>query len=182
MADRSISIALEARVQGFVAGMRTAQQAANDFASRTAAFARENEEHFDRVGKASMVMGGALLAGFGLAVARFMEFDSAMSEVQASTHETAGNMDLLRNAAIEAGADTSFSAKEAAQAIDELAKAGVSTKDILGGGLRGAMSLAAAGSLEVADAAEIAATALTQIKLSGQDIPHLVDLLASGAG
>ncbi|MCX8455360.1 phage tail tape measure protein [Paenarthrobacter ureafaciens] len=182
MADRSISIALEARVQGFVAGMRTAQQAANDFASRTAAFARENEEHFDRVGKASAIMGGALLAGFGLAVKRFMEFDAAMSEVQASTHETAGNMELLRNAAIEAGADTSFSAKEAAQAIDELAKAGVSTKDILNGGLKGAMSLAAAGSLEVADAAEIAATALTQFKLSGQDIPHLADLLAAGAG
>ena len=182
MADRSISIALEARVQGFVAGMRTAQQSASDFASRTAAFARQNEEHFDRVGKASMLLGGALLAGFGLAVKQFMEFDAAMSQVQASTHETAGNMELLRNAAIEAGADTSFSAKEAAQAIDELAKAGVSTKDILNGGLKGAMSLAAAGSLEVADAAEIAATALTQFKLSGQDIPHLADLLAAGAG
>lgn len=182
MADRSISIALEARVQGFVAGMRTAQQAANDFASRTAAFARENEEHFDRVGKASMVLGGVLVAGAALAVKQFMEFDSAMSEVQASTHETAGNMELLRQAAIDAGADTSFSAKEAAQAIDELAKAGVSTTDILKGGLAGAMSLAAAGSLEVADAAEIAATALTQFKLSGQDIPHLADLLAAGAG
>lgn len=182
MADRSISISLEARVQGFVAGMRTAQQAASDFASRTAAFARENEEHFDRVGKASMVMGGALLAGALLSVKSFMEFDSAMSEVQASTHETAGNMDLLRQAAIDAGADTAFSAKEAAQGIDELAKAGVSTKDILGGGLAGALSLAAAGSLEVADAAEIAATALTQFKLSGQDIPHLADLLAAGAG
>lgn len=182
MADRSISIALEARVQGFVAGMRTAQQAANDFASRTAKFARENEEHFDRVGKASMVLGGVLVAGAALAVKQFMEFDSAMSEVQASTHETAGNMELLRQAAIDAGADTAFSAKEAAQAIDELAKAGVSTKDILSGGLAGAMSLAAAGSLEVADAAEIAATALTQFKLSGQDIPHLADLLAAGAG
>lgn len=182
MADRSISISLEARVQGFVAGMRTAQQAASDFASRTAAFARENEEHFGRVGKASMIMGGALLAGALLSVKSFMEFDSAMSEVQASTHETAGNMELLRQAAIDAGADTAFSAAEAAKGIDELAKAGVSTKDILGGGLAGALSLAAAGSLEVGDAAEIAATALTQFKLSGKDIPHLADLLAAGAG
>ncbi|MEV7606119.1 phage tail tape measure protein [Paenarthrobacter sp. NPDC089322] len=182
IADRSISIALEARVQGFIAGMRTAQQAASDFASRTAKFARESEEHFDRVGKASMVAGGVLIAGAGLAVKSFMEFDAAMATVRASTHETAANMDLLREAAIDAGADTSFSAKEAAQAIDELAKAGVSTADILKGGLAGAMSLAAAGSLEVADAAEIAATALTQFKLSGQDIPHLADLLSAGAG
>lgn len=182
MADRSISIALEARVQGFVAGMRTAQQATTDFADRTAVFARENEQHLDRVGKASMVMGGALLAGVAIAVKSFMEFDSAMSEVQASTHETTANMDLLREAAVNAGADTAFSAKEAAQGIDELAKAGVSTKDILGGGLKGALSLAAAGSLGVADAAEIAASALTQFKLSGDQVPHLADLLAAGAG
>jgi len=182
MADRSISIALEAKVQGFVSGMRTAQQATTDFADRTASFARENEQHLDRVGKASMVMGGALLAGVAIAVKSFMEFDSAMSEVQASTHETTANMDLLREAAVNAGADTAFSAKEAANGIDELAKAGVSTKDILGGGLKGALSLAAAGSLGVADAAEIAATALTQFKLSGDKVPHLADLLAAGAG
>ena len=182
MADRSISIALEARVQGFVSGMRTAQQATTDFANRTEDFARENEQNLDRVGKASMVMGGGLLAGVGIAVKAFMEFDSAMSEVQASTHETTANMDLMREAAINAGADTAFSAKEAAQGIDELAKAGVATKDILSGGLTGALSLAAAGSLGVADAAEIAATALTQFKLSGDKVPHLADLLAAGAG
>jgi len=182
MADRSISISLEAKVQGFVSGMRTAQQATNDFANRTAEFARNNEQHLNRVGAASMVFGGAILAGVGIAVKSFMEFDSAMSEVQASTHETSANMDLLREAAINAGADTAFSAKEAAQGIDELAKAGVSTKDILGGGLTGALSLAAAGSLDVGDAAEIAASALTQFKLSGDKVPHLADLLAAGAG
>lgn len=169
-------------MQGFIAGMKTAQKAAEDFANRTAKFASENEEHFDRVGKASAVMGGVLLAGFGLAVKSFMEFDSAMAEVRASTHETAGNMDLLREAAVNAGADTAFSAAEAAKGIDELAKAGVSTKDILGGGLTGALSLAAAGSLEVAEAAEISASALTQFKLSGDKVPHLADLLAAGAG
>ncbi|GGJ20374.1 phage tail tape measure protein [Paenarthrobacter histidinolovorans] len=182
IADRSISIALEAKVTDFVSGMKTAAKSAEDFANRTAKFARDNEEHFDRVGKASMVMGGALLGGAVLAVKSFMEFDSAMAEVKASTHETAGNMDLLREAAINAGADTAFSAKEAAQGIDELAKAGVSTKDILGGGLKGALSLAAAGSLEVAEAAEISASALTQFKLSGDKVPHLADLLAAGAG
>jgi TP901 family phage tail tape measure protein len=182
MADRSISISLEAKVQGFVSGMRTAKQATEDFADRTASFARENEQHLDRVGKASMIFGGAILAGVGIAVKSFMEFDSAMSEVQASSHATAGEMDLLREAAVNAGADTAFSAKEAAQGIDELAKAGVSTKDILGGGLTGALSLAAAGSLGVGEAAEIAATALTQFKLSGDKVPHLADLLAAGAG
>lgn len=182
MADRSISISLEADVTGFTSGLRTAEQATTTFANRTEEFARNNEQHLNRVGTASMVFGGALLAGVTIAVKAFMEFDSAMSEVQASTHETSANMDLLREAAINAGADTAFSAKEAAKGIDELAKAGVSTKDILGGGLTGALSLAAAGSLGVGEAAEIAATALTQFKLSGDKVPHLADLLAAGAG
>lgn len=182
MADRSISISLEARVQGFVSGLRNAQQATNDLGNRIASFAQENEQHLDRVGKAGMVLGGGILAGIGLAVKSFAEFDKAMSEVQASTHESQANMDLLRDAAIEAGADTAFSAKEAAEGINELAKAGVTTKDILGGGLTGALSLAAAGSLGVGEAAEIAASALTQFGLAGKDIPHLADLLAAGAG
>jgi TP901 family phage tail tape measure protein len=186
MADRSITIAIEGRVSGFVSNMKTAQKATEDFASRTASFARDNEQHLDRVGKASMLMGGALLAGFALAIKSYMEFDSAMSEVQASTHATSGELDQLREAAVNAGADTSFSAKEAAQAIDELAKAGVSTKDILGGGLSGALNLAAAGGMQVAKAAEIAATAMTVFGKNYEDkgklAVHVSDLLAAGAG
>jgi TP901 family phage tail tape measure protein len=91
-------------------------------------------------------------------------------------------MDVLREAAIEAGADTAFSATEAAQGIEELAKAGVSTTDILNGGLAGALDLAAAGGVSVEEAAESAASALTQFGLSGEDVPHVADLLAAAAG
>lgn len=128
------------------------------------------------------VVGGAVSAGFGVMLKTYADFDKAMSGVQAATHETTQNMRLLREEAIRVGADTSFSAGEAAQGIEELAKAGVSTKDILGGGLSGALDLAAAGSLGVGKAAEIAATAMTQFKLEGDQIPHLADLLAAGAG
>jgi TP901 family phage tail tape measure protein len=149
---------------------------------RLAASARDNGESWDKAGKPLLGFGAAVVAGVGLAIAKYAEFDKAMSEVRAATHETAGNMNLLREAAISAGADTSYSAKEAADAISELSKAGVTTKDILNGGLSGALSLAAAGSLGVADAAELGATAMTQFKLSGKDIPHIADLLSAGAG
>ncbi|MEV8180334.1 phage tail tape measure protein [Specibacter sp. NPDC078692] len=182
MADRSITVRLGANVQGFMTGMRTAEQAARDFGRRAEGYVERHGASMEATGRTAMLMGGTIVAGVGLAIAKYAEFDQAMSEVKASTHETTGNMDLLREAAIVAGADTAFSAKEAAQGIDELAKAGVSTKDVLAGGLTGALSLAAAGSLGVGEAAEIAATALTQFKLSGQDIPHVADLLAAGAG
>jgi len=182
MADRSITVRLGANVQGFVSAFKTAEQAAKDFGSRSAAYVEKHGASLEKVGATAAVMGGAIVAGVGVAIKKYADFDQAMSEVQASTHETAANMGLLREAAIEAGADTAFSAKEAAQGIDELAKAGISTQDVLNGGLTGALSLAAAGGLAVGDAAEIAATALTQFKLAGKDIPHVADLLAAGAG
>jgi TP901 family phage tail tape measure protein len=90
-----------------------------------------------------------------------MEFEQSMSAVGAATQATAGTLSQLRDAAMKAGADTKYSATEAADGITEMAKAGVSAKDIMGGGLTGALSLAAAGQIDVAEAAGIASTAMT---------------------
>src|SRR6185312_7351715 len=49
----------------------------------------------------------------------------------------------LRTAALAAGRDTAYTATEAADAEGELVKAGVSVTDVLNGGLKGALSLAA---------------------------------------
>jgi TP901 family phage tail tape measure protein len=125
---------------------------------------------------------GAAALSLGFAAFKGMEFDSAMSRVQAATQASAGGMGRLREAAISLGADTQYSATEAAAGITELAKAGVSTADILNGGLKGALDLAAAGEMEVAAAAEIAATALEVFNLAGSQVPHVADLLAAGAG
>lgn len=157
--------------------------AATEAAAKKAAEAAEKQKAaWQTVAPVMAAAGAGIVAGVGMSVAKFASFDKAMSSVQAATHETAGNMALLRQAAIDAGADTAFSAEEAAQGIEELAKAGVSTESIMGGGLTGALSLAAAGALGVGESAEIAASAMTQFKLEGDQIPHLADLLAAGAG
>jgi TP901 family phage tail tape measure protein len=153
--------------------------------------AKANEKLADSADKAGkkqdetanrMAKAGAVVAlGLGVAVARFAEFDAAMSGAAAASSATGSELNSLRDAAIKAGADTQYSATEAANAITELSKAGVSTADILKGGLSGALNLAAAGQLDVADAAEIAATAMTQFKLGGDQVNHVADLLAAGA-
>ena len=143
---------------------------------------KKRREAMEQLGPIITAVGAATLAGVGLAVKAYADFDKQMSVVDSATHETTENMAKLRQAAIDAGADTAFSAVEAGKGIEELAKAGVSTKDILGGGLTGALSLAAAGSLDVGKAAEIAASALVQFKMSGDKVPHVADLLAAGAG
>lgn len=178
MADRVVKVTLSAEVAGY----KRAMQEAAEETRKTATKAEKYKAALDEVGRAGLVMGGVLAAGIGLAVAKSAEFDAAMSNVQAATHESAENMDALRQAALDAGASTVFSATESANAIEELAKAGVSTADILGGGLRGALDLAAAGELGVADAAGIAATSLKMFGLHGSDMSHVADLLAAGAG
>jgi TP901 family phage tail tape measure protein len=136
----------------------------------------------DRVVNSTAALGVGLLGVAATAVKFSMDFEKSMSAVSAATHASRGEIDKLRQAAIDAGQDTQFSATQAADGITELGKAGVSTTDILGGGLKGALDLAAAGQIDVAEAAETAASAMTQFRLKGSDLPHVADLLAAAAG
>lgn len=151
----------------------------------SAGAAEKASAKYKSVGDAGKVLATtAVLAGAGVAgmVTKYAAFDKAMSGVSAATMASASDLNRLRDAAIKLGGDTQYSAKEAAQGITEMAKAGVSTADILDGGLAGALSLAAAGQMEVADAAGTASAAMVQFKLKGNDLGHVADLLAAGAG
>lgn len=173
MSVRSVNVRYSANVSSLVTSLNAAATA-ND---RLATSSTRAGSAID----AKKIALGGLVVGLGAAVAKFSEFDSAMSAVAAATGSTGAELDALRNTAIEAGKSTKYSASDAAQGITELAKAGVSASDIINGGLVGALNLAAAGNLEVGDAAETAATAMTQFKLSGKDVAHIADLLAAGA-
>lgn len=178
MADRSIKIVMSANVTGLVNGFKTAQTAAKNLNQTLV----QNEQAARDVTTGLGLIGAAAVAGAGYAIKTFATFDKQMSNVKATGAATATELTRLREAAVEAGAQTAFSATEAAAGIENLLKAGVSATDVLGGGLAGSLNLAAAGGVEVAQAAEIAATAMTQFNLSGKDVTHVADLLAAGAG
>lgn len=142
--------------------------------------ATQSPQSLNLVGSAFTKVGVAAAAASTVAIAKFATFDQAMSAVSAATHESADNMKLLEQAALDAGARTAFSATEAANAIEELSKAGVSTADILSGGLDGALDLAAAGGLGVAEAAGIAAVALKTFNLEGDQMGHVDEVEHAG--
>ena len=182
MANRTVAVRLQAEVGQYVSGMSKAAAATMRVGDTATTAGARAKSGFDLAGKGGLLMGGAVVAGLGVAISKSMDFEKSMSAVQAATGASVLTLGDLRDAAIKAGADTQYSATEAADAITEMAKAGVSAKDIMGGGLKGALSLAAAGQLDVADAAGIASVAMTQFSLSGKDLPHVADLLAAGAG
>jgi len=133
------------------------------------------------IGTAAGVSAIGIAAIGGAAVKASTEFNKSMSGVSAVAGATAGELATLREAALKAGADTVFSASEAATAQGELAKAGVSVADILGGALAGSLGLAAAGQLELGAAAEISAQALNIFGLAGDQTTRVADVLAAGA-
>jgi TP901 family phage tail tape measure protein len=177
---RTIKVKLDADTSGFISGLARAGMATKDFTSQMDKAAKAGK--LDHVADQAMKFGIAGVAAFGLVVKAAADFDKQMSAVSAATHASSGELGQLRAAAMQAGKDTQFSATEAAKGITELSKAGVSTAAILSGGLKGALSLAAAGQIDVGQAAETAASAMTQFKLKGDQIPHVADLLAAGAG
>lgn len=203
MADRNVKVVLSLLVSGFDAGAQRAKasaeslaqsiektgeataQAEKDAAKAGADAAKRAADAKQALGDLSTValtVGGAILAGVGVATKAYADFDKQMSAVKSTGQDAVANFDALRDAAIEAGAQTAFSASEAAQGIEELAKAGLSAEDVLSGGLTGALDLAAAGTLGVGRAAEITAVTLKQFELAGSDATRVADLLAAGAG
>ena len=157
------------------------QSAANEMAAAEAKASAARKEALNSAANTMLGVGVAMTAFAGLAVAKFAQFDQAMSNVAASGQDAKDNLSALKDAALEAGARTAYSATEAAGAIEELAKAGMGVTDILNGGLNGALDLAAAGQLDVAQAAELTATTLKVFGLEGDKAAHVADLLSAGA-
>jgi TP901 family phage tail tape measure protein len=193
---RSVLVRLDALVTPYIASMGKASAATAGFARTTNAQMAATTATTSKLGQtagllptkfgALAAVGGAAFAGIGLAaagaVSRFADFEVAMDAVAASTGATDAEIEKLGATALEAAANTKFGAVEAARGIEALGKAGVTTSDIIGGGLKGSLDLAAAGEIEVAEAAELAAGAMTQFGLSGRDVPHIADLMAAAAG
>ncbi|WP_025846482.1 phage tail tape measure protein [Brevibacillus agri] len=132
------------------------------------------------------LLGGLAIgtAAVGLAyssINKAMDFEAQMSTIKALTGASNEEMKRLNDLAIKMGANTKYSALEAAQGIEELLKAGLTPAQVETGGLEAALNLATAGGLELADAAEIMSTALNAYKRDAMTAAQASDILAGTA-
>ncbi|MPZ66164.1 MAG: phage tail tape measure protein, partial [Pseudonocardiaceae bacterium] len=128
------------------------------------------------------LLGAAAIAGVvKSAVSLEAQFSKTMNTLQAATGAPAAQLDKLSELAITMGADTVFSANEAADAMLELAKSGISPATIEAGALQGTLTLAAAGELDMASAATVAGNALNTFGLRGKDMNMVAAALAGAA-
>jgi TP901 family phage tail tape measure protein len=178
---RTVRVVIEASVAGAIANVKAFQGTVKDLGSELDRAAAKHPERLNKISNATGMLGIGMAIAFGAITKSAMDFDRQMSHVVAVSDDGAQSLGAFRDAAIAAGRDTAFTATQAGQAEEELAKAGVSTADILHGALTGALNLAAAGTIDLADAATIAAQAMTEFGLSGKDVGHIADVLTAGA-
>ena len=124
---------------------------------------------------------GAVGAGFLNSIQTAQDFEheingikSVMSPDDVNTYGQA-----IEDLALKLGKDTVFSASQAADAIQEMIKAGVPLPAILGGAAQSALDLAAATGVSVTEAAGLASTAMNTYHLSAEALPGIMDTISN---
>lgn len=121
-----------------------------------------------------------LSIGIAGSIRLLADFSQEMSTVQAVSSATGEELAALREEAQRLGAETRFSAVEAAQAMNELARAGFTVSETLTA-TSGALELAQAGGLGLSRAAEIAGATLRGFRLEVGELGRVNDVLAKAA-
>lgn len=140
---------------------------------------------FDALVTKVAAVGAAITAYLGIStfvdsVKGAANLEQALSRVQAATGATGKEMADLRAAAEQAGATTKFTSTEAAGALENLAKAGLNSKDAIAT-LPAVMALAQAGDIQLATASEYVTKAVMGMGLAFTDAGRVSDVLAKGA-
>jgi len=131
----------------------------------------------------AFLVGAAAVTVFAKAVKSASGLQTELNVFQVTAGATADQMKRVREQAIALGDDLtlpSVSASDAATAMTELAKAGLSVQDSIDGA-RGVLELATAAAIDNAAATQIVASALNAFGLSGRDAVKVADVLANAA-
>ncbi|QHM89706.1 hypothetical protein DXY21_03781 [Bacillus velezensis] len=154
---------------------RRSQQARNDMDQIGRSSANLSKQ-MGLIQKASLAVGGAVVAGIGVSVKKAADFEEAMSRVKAISGATGQDFEDLKNIAAKMGAETKYTAVEAAEGLQYLAMAGFSVKAQVGS-LPAVLNLAAASGEGLGRSADIVSNIMTGFGIKAEDSGHAVDVL-----
>lgn len=118
------------------------------------------------------------LGGFSSKIS--MDFDDSMRKVMATTNATEVEFKSLQSTAEQMGAQTRYSASEAAEAMNYMALAGWKSQQIIEG-IPGVLSLAAASGEGLGLVSDILTDGLTAMGKGAGDAAQFVDVLAAAS-
>ena len=190
----------------FDSAMSKATGQASKFSSNVSNVMKPVSSKFDEVGKAAenasnktvskwetvgskmSDIGGKLslfvtapLVGLGTAAFKVAgDFDQSMAAVKAISGATGEEFEALKQKALDLGSSTQYSAKDVADAMTTMAKAGWDSSQILDG-MAGILDAAAASQEDLGTVSEITANAITGFKLEAADAAHVADVMVQVA-
>lgn len=126
----------------------------------------------------------ALVGSFALAAKVGADFEDEMLRaftiMKEGGNAAVDSLSKMTSTALELGRETLFSAIDAAQGMQVLARAGFNTREVLDS-IGPVMNLAIADNLELAESADIVIAALRGFNLETRDAGRVTDILALGA-
>lgn len=148
-------------------------------------------DNISNAGKKLLPVTAAVTAMGGASIQTAANFESSMSQVQATMGVTkesmttldgqsVNTMDALSKLAQEMGASTAFSATECAEALNYLALAGYDTQQ-MADTLPTVLNLAAAGGIDLASASDIVTDTMSALGMEVSDADVMVDQMAKTA-
>lgn len=180
MADAELAILIKA-IDRASADIREIREEVKKLGGAADTAKDKSNELSKAVTKLSLGITAGFVAGVGLAIKSAATFEKALDQVGAVAQATDKEMGALRATALQLGADTAFSANEAAAAMHELAAGGRSVSQIVGGEAAAAVALAAAGNYNLADSAKTIATSMDVWKGTQLETNDVVNRLAGAA-
>lgn len=168
---------------GYMRALDAAGRKASNSMDDVAKAQSKGRAAFDKVAKGAGLAAVGVGALGAVAVKSAADYQTSMNQLQAVSGSTGREMSKLSKLAIKLGNDTKLpgtSAQDAATAMTEMIKAGVSLRDTMDG-VRSVLVLSAAAGIDNAQAAEIASNALNAFKLRGKDVTMVTDQLANTA-
>lgn len=168
-------------VSGYLSNLGKMEKAEKDLGDEATRTEKKTKDMGSALTKMSMV-GVTAFVGLGAMAVKFaMGFENQMSQVGAILQANDEDMAKLSATAKQLGADTAFSAGEAAKAMEELAAGGRTVAQIIGGEATAAVALAAAGNYDLANSARTIATTMDVWKDTQIDTNDVVNRLAGAA-
>lgn len=131
----------------------------------------------DKMAAAAGAAAAALAAVTTASVKVGADFEQTMSRVGAVSNATADQMVALGETAELLGEQTVFSANDAAEAMAFFGLAGFKAEKIIAA-MPATLNLAAAGQLQISEAADIAAKIMAGMGVEADDLGHAMDVMA----
>lgn len=132
------------------------------------------------IGRSMMSLGAIAAAPFALGGKIFAGFEEQMLTVQAVTQSSRADFEALTDQAKRLGAATSFTAKQVAEGMTSLGRAGFKTDEIQAA-IPAVLNLARATGTDLGEAADYAANTVRAFGLSASDTAMVADVLTATA-